>query len=119
MYHNFKPIYTILDTFFGVISGFAFVEVFPILTATPITILSSIDSSIKIGSSLFAFIYFGFRIYFFVLKSKQDVREKDQLIKKIELENNNTEHRQFFFKDFIDNMPEEEYKKSLEQLKGK
>lgn len=116
MIHNLKPLYTILDTFFGIISGFAFVEMFPILSATPVAILSSIDSSIKIGSSLLAFIYFGFRIYFFVIKSKQDVKEKEQLIKKLELENVKTEHRQFLFRDAIDDIPEEEFKKSQERL---
>lgn len=116
MIHNLKPLYTILDVIFGTISGFAFMEMFPILSVTPVAILSSIDSSIKIGSSLLAFIYFGFRTYFFVLKSKQDVKEKEQLIKKIELENNKSERQQFLFRDYIDNMSQEDFEKSKNQL---
>jgi len=112
---NLKQFLLALDGFFGLISTFIFAEYAKLAIIFQITnILSNIDNSIKVASSALAFIYFGFRIYFYVMKSNRELKRIDQETIELELKNKSTETQNFIFhRSMIDDDDFEESKNRL------
>ena len=115
---NLKVLYTSLDIIFGTIWGFTILDLIPLVVVNGGNIVfSNIDNSIKVASALFGLIYFGFRIYFYYHKSKSEISLLKEQAKELELKNISTEKKQFVFREFIENMPEELYVESENRLK--
>jgi len=110
-----KHIYHISDYVFGIVGSFAFLDYIKV----QIGLLQNIDNSIKLGSSLLAFIYFGFRIYFYYHKSKGEIQLQRQQIRELEIKNNEKDLTNHIFGRQLNTMPIEEYEKSKERLKDK
>jgi len=113
---NLKQYLLLFDGLFGAISTFIFAEYAKIAIAFQITnILSNIDNSIKVASSALAFIYFGFRIYFYVMKSNRELKKIDQETIELELKNKNSETQNFIYhRAMID---DEEFEQSKKRMK--
>lgn len=110
-----KHIYHIGDYIFGIIGSFAFLDYIKV----QIGLLQNIDNSIKLGSSLMVFVYFGFRIYFYYHKSKGEIQLQREQIRELEIKNNEKDAINNIFGPQFTGMTKEEYLKSKEQLKGK
>ena len=107
-----KNVYHIADCFFGAIGSLAFFDAIKL----QIGLLQNVDNSIKLGSSLLAFIYFGLRIFFYYHKSKGEILLQKEQIRELEIRNNEKDLTNHLFSNM---MPIEEYNKSKEQLKRK
>lgn len=95
---NLKQFLLVFDGLFGAVSTFIFAEYAKIAIAFQITsILSNIDNSIKVASSALAFIYFAFRIYFYVMKSNRELKKIDQETIELELKNKSAETQNFIY----------------------
>jgi len=112
---NFKQFLLVLDGFFGAISTFIFAEYAKLAVIFQISsILSNIDNSIKVASSLLAFVYFGFRIYFYVMKSNRELKKIDQETIELELRNKSSETKNFIYnREMIDDNDFEESEKRM------
>lgn len=110
-----KYFYHIADYIFGFIGGFAFLDAIKV----QIGLLQNIDNSIKLGSSFFAFVYFGLRIFFYYHKSKGEIALQKEQIRELEIKNNENDLTNHIFGRHLNDMPIEVYKESKERLKGK
>jgi len=66
-----------------------------------------------------AFIYFGFRIYFYYHKSKGEIALQRQQIRELEIKNNEKDLTNHIFGKQLNSIPIEEFEKSKERLKDK
>jgi len=113
---NLKQLLLVFDGLFGAISTFIFAEYAKIAIIFQITnILSNIDNSIKVASSALAFIYFGFRIYFYVMKSNRELKKIDQETIELELKNKSTETHNFIYHRAM--IEDEDFEQSKKRLK--
>lgn len=110
-----KHFYHIADYIFGFIGGFAFLDAIKV----QIGLLQNIDNSIKLGSSLFAFVYFGLRIFFYYHKSKGEIALQKEQIRELEIKNNEKDLTNHIFGQQLKSIPIEEYNASKERLKKK
>jgi len=113
---NLKQFLLVLDGFFGAISTFIFAEYAKLAIIFQITnILSNIDNSIKVASSALAFIYFGFRIYFYVMKSNRELKRIDQETIELELKNKSAETKNLIYhRNWIE---DEDFENSEKRIK--
>lgn len=113
---NLKQFLLVLDGFFGAISTFIFAEYAKLAIVIQITnVLSNIDNSIKVASSALAFIYFAFRIYFYVMKSNRELKKIDQETIELELKNKSSETQNFIFHRAM--IEDEDFDKSAKRIK--
>jgi hypothetical protein len=110
-----KNVYHIADIIFGMIGSLAFFDTIKI----QIGMLQNVDNSIKLGSSLLAFIYFGLRIFFYYHKSKGEILLQKEQIRELEIRNNEKDLTNHIFGKSLDFIPIDEYNKSKERLKDK
>jgi len=113
---SLKQLLLLFDGLFGAISTFIFAEYAKIAIVFQITnILSNIDNSIKVASSALAFIYFGFRIYFYVMKSNRELKKIDQETIELELKNKNSETQNFIYHRAM--IEDEDFEQSKKRMK--
>jgi len=115
---HYKFLLKFSDAFFGLIAGINFLQFLPLIAQQPMSVLSEVDNSIKVGMSLFGFIYFGLRIYYYHQNQKTDIKLKNEQIRQLEIDNNAKIMPQYLFKNDIESLKESgEYEISEERLK--
>lgn len=115
---SLKAIINFLDVLFITIWGFTVIDIAPLLLVKGgYDIFGSVDATIKVASAFVGLIYFVFRIYFYVQKSKMDMLLQKQQIRELEIKNNKSDLNNYLFRGQIESMPENEYKESSDRLK--
>jgi len=114
---SLKAIINFFDVLFFTIWGFTVIDIAPLLLVKGgYDVFGSVDTSIKVASAFVGLVYFIFRIYFYVHKSKNDVLLQKQQIRELEIRNNKADLNNYLFREQIAEIPKEEFEESERRL---
>lgn len=113
--HTIKEIFTWLDCFMIPLWGVSLVDTAGSILAG--SILSNTNSFVTLLFSITGLIYFIIRIHFFYKKQTiQNLVDKENL-RKLQIDNNRLDDKNFIFRESIRQIPEEEMEQSKKRIK--
>jgi len=113
---NLRIILGFCDTLFTFVWGVSLIEFMLILTSNYHDLFSNVDNGIKTTFALFGLIYFGFKIYFYVHKSKGERKLQAQQIRSLEIENNKKDIENYMFGTVLNELPKDEFERSKKRM---